>query len=268
MEKFNGSTNGLHMKYHITKADGSPVDGKYFVLKLDSKDPAHRSASRDAAMVYAEKIKFHLPELADDLRELVGQLEKAEQLPKLTVEALKERGIEWPEWAKYAYSMNNGCGVFSENDPFSCIEDWSFHPPADIPGKWAPDGYIERPVILPEWCKVGAWVHVYPGGFGRIDEIQGDWVKCTAEKGFLNFSFDDDVKPARVRPWTFEEAPGFIKVRSIEGGHRLALHLVFNHKTNSHVYWFGCPETLTLYGLSENYEQLDGSPCGVLEVGK
>lgn len=29
---------GLKRKYRITKADGSPTKGRYFVLKIDSKD--------------------------------------------------------------------------------------------------------------------------------------------------------------------------------------------------------------------------------------
>lgn len=78
----------------------------------------------------------------------------SEQLPKLTEEELKRRGIKWPEWAKFAYSLDTCFALFCENDPRSCIEDWSLHPPEDIPGQWEPGGFIERPK-LPDWCKVG-----------------------------------------------------------------------------------------------------------------
>lgn len=78
---------------------------------------------------------------------------KPSQLPKLTEEELKRRGIKWPEWAKFAYSLDTCFALFCENDPRSCIEDWSLHPPEDIPGQWEPGGFIERPK-LPDWCKV------------------------------------------------------------------------------------------------------------------
>lgn len=65
--------NGLHGRYQITKADGTPVDegAEYFVLRLDSggSDPAHIAACRKAAMSYADEIEAHLPQLAADLRE-------------------------------------------------------------------------------------------------------------------------------------------------------------------------------------------------------
>ena len=68
--------SGLKHKYNLTKADGSPVDpdGIYFVLKLNSKDPAHREASQRAALVYANRIQETIPELAEDLRNLLGDM--------------------------------------------------------------------------------------------------------------------------------------------------------------------------------------------------
>ena len=58
---------GLKTKYHITKADGSPAKGRYFVLKIDSKDGAHAKACRAAVLMYAEMIRDHLPELSENL---------------------------------------------------------------------------------------------------------------------------------------------------------------------------------------------------------
>lgn len=68
MEK---NPSGLHRRYHIVKADGSPVDprAEYFVLRLDAGgDAAHVEACREAIMTYADAIEGHLPELAEDLR--------------------------------------------------------------------------------------------------------------------------------------------------------------------------------------------------------
>lgn len=61
--------DGLKIKYHITKADGTPVDeqGVYFVLKLNSDNNAHASACIAGARAYAEAIKDTLPRLAEDL---------------------------------------------------------------------------------------------------------------------------------------------------------------------------------------------------------
>lgn len=67
---------GLFRKYHITKADGRPIDpdAEYFVLRLDSggSDQQHVNACRRAVLLYAECIQSHLPRLADDLRARYG----------------------------------------------------------------------------------------------------------------------------------------------------------------------------------------------------
>lgn len=72
---------GLYGKYHITKADGSAVDknAEYFVLRLDSNDTqgipeiiAHRIASRNAIVKYAELVKDELPQLSKELLEKYG----------------------------------------------------------------------------------------------------------------------------------------------------------------------------------------------------
>lgn len=57
---------GLHRKYIITKADGSPVDPEadYFVLRLDT-DPTARHAAR----TYARNIEGRNPQLAEDIRD-------------------------------------------------------------------------------------------------------------------------------------------------------------------------------------------------------
>lgn len=66
----NKRNGGLKIKYIISKPDGRPVDseGIYFILKLNSKDVAHREASIAAALTYAKTIEESNPELAEDLR--------------------------------------------------------------------------------------------------------------------------------------------------------------------------------------------------------
>jgi hypothetical protein len=59
---------GLKHKYDIRKArDNSRTQGRYFVLKLDSKDSEHAAACREALKAYARRIRVHLPELAGDI---------------------------------------------------------------------------------------------------------------------------------------------------------------------------------------------------------
>ena len=57
---------GLYHKYNVTKADGSPVDGEYFVLKFD--DPYAKAALQ----VYSKIIETENPQLAKDIYDRVG----------------------------------------------------------------------------------------------------------------------------------------------------------------------------------------------------
>lgn len=76
--------NGLHRRYEVRKADGSPVDPNavYFVLRLDSDgtDPDHIQACRVAALAYSDQfpVGHRLRRLADELRELVEEIEARE----------------------------------------------------------------------------------------------------------------------------------------------------------------------------------------------
>lgn len=64
---------GLHKKYIITKLDGSPAPGEYFVLRLDSEgDPDHVHASTQAIRTYARNIRHTLPKLAEDIEQTFG----------------------------------------------------------------------------------------------------------------------------------------------------------------------------------------------------
>ena len=59
--------NGLQIKYRVTKAHGEPVNGFCFVLRTESSDEIHNEACRKAILTYAENIKEHLPQLAEEL---------------------------------------------------------------------------------------------------------------------------------------------------------------------------------------------------------
>lgn len=87
---------GLHRKYEIRHTDGSPVDpnGQYFVLKLNSADPAHREACRAALQTYAEKIKDVLPQLAKDLFVLLDDEESRKKTIHAEIEYYEKHPIK------------------------------------------------------------------------------------------------------------------------------------------------------------------------------
>lgn len=66
----NEQPRGVFHKYNITKRDGSPAIGQYFVLKLDSKNPDEQRAVNAAMTAYATSIQSHNPALASDLRDM------------------------------------------------------------------------------------------------------------------------------------------------------------------------------------------------------
>jgi hypothetical protein len=67
--------DGLHRRYNVTKADGSPTDPKavYFVLRLDwgGSDHGHIAACREAARAYFRAAPPHLKQMAVELAALV-----------------------------------------------------------------------------------------------------------------------------------------------------------------------------------------------------
>ena len=76
---------GLHQRYAVTRADGSPTDASavYFVLRLDGRgdDKHHIAACQAAALEYVDRISGndeagHLWPVADDLLELISEIRK------------------------------------------------------------------------------------------------------------------------------------------------------------------------------------------------
>jgi hypothetical protein len=55
--------DGFYQKFNVTKTDGSPVAGPWFVLCF-ARDPHARVALR----AYADSVETELPKLAADLR--------------------------------------------------------------------------------------------------------------------------------------------------------------------------------------------------------
>ena len=97
------------------------------------------------------------------------------KLPKLTAEELEKRGIKWPEWADGAVVHSDESASFYCNETINVLytpgykADWYVDGIAgkfeNIPGKWDASDWknslIKRPekqTVIPDWCKVGAWV--------------------------------------------------------------------------------------------------------------
>lgn len=133
---------------------------------------------------------------------------------------------------------------------------------------------IKRPMTeLPDWCKVGAWVYNQRGYyFCKIIEIAKDKKSFTVAQpgknytigsGDLNYGFDK-WKPACLRPWTFEDAPLMCKVRDVKNEQEEAVLSL----CPSGYYRVGAYSSgrSSFSAVLRKYEQLDGSPCGVLEV--
>lgn len=103
---------GLFGKYHITKADGRPVDpgAEYFVLRLDDGggDSIHVAACRQAVMTYVHHIASHLPKLAEDLRERYGRkvaLTAHQEIAALRAK-LAAAGRSAEQWKEISFERN------------------------------------------------------------------------------------------------------------------------------------------------------------------
>jgi hypothetical protein len=197
---------------------------------------------------------------------------------KLTAEVFNRP--ECPEWACYAVVDIDGNGWYFEQQPirmsegrwtsaYQCrrqvitcavfdAEDWQ-------------NSLIKRPSKLPEWAEVGGHVYDDRNGYGKI--VSGSVKSCYIEfdggaGDFVPEAFAE-LKQARLRPWTFEEAPEYLKVKD-KGGNDYIIGLM-SHDVHHWGYFMQGPCTkpcgvfVTLDKIAENYTQLDGSPCGVLE---
>ena len=127
---------------------------------------------------------------------------------------------------------------------------------------------------LPEWCKVGAWVWFsgakdigYEPGYLKITDVGYNGMENVIDAegdGIISMPLSV-VKQARLRPWTYEEAPETLKVIDKHEPKRIVCLFLASKNKNSVQYttlpaWYIDTKT-----LMDKYMQLDGSPCGVLE---
>lgn len=172
--------DGLHRRYIISKADGSPIDegAQYFVLRLDDngKDRRHVEACRAAILRYAERIQTHIPKLAEDIRKKYGQHQSA-GWPKVTPKPLRSRKEEPIPETKGAAGM----GIPPEHLTDAHLER------SDEPEDHQPDDMNIITEI--DWVKVGGEAHVLVFVHGKPEEInaeiqEGKTLKINSSKPF------------------------------------------------------------------------------------
>lgn len=124
---------------------------------------------------------------------------------------------------------------------------------------------------LPEWCKVGAWVWHGPFDgiefeqpYFKIERIDGELVyEKSHNNGFpVHYTY---LKQARLRPWTYKEAPETLKVISKCGPEQMICLFLASRNKHSVQYTTLPAWYIDVKILMDKYLQLDGSPCGVLE---
>lgn len=134
-----------------------------------------------------------------------------------------------------------------------------------------PEQYHNGPekTTLPDWCKPGEWVYHNSDGYyytiKRVD-VEDDYIQISdnaREYPYTANEIKTFFSPARLRPWNFEEAPFAVKCR-----HSITAIEYQVAKLNSAGDGYtvaDCCCDVTLQGMAIYYEQMDGSPCGVLE---
>lgn len=207
-----------------------------------------------------------------DWQEVKGQepVTDCNQLPKLTAEVFNRP--DCPVWAKYAAVDSCRDAFFYMEKPHASIKSWGFCKFVYIdkfdPTDWQ-NSLIKRPAKLPEWCKVGEWVWVKSAeSYEKITEIT--CTKIATKYFFWNVeAIGKTVFQTLLRPWTFEEAPAFLKCKD-KDGELCFSPLCFDYVKKDFCYYMN-GKNIDSVGVrdfrevAENYTQLDGSPCGVLE---
>ncbi len=125
---------------------------------------------------------------------------------------------------------------------------------------------------LPEWCQVGAWCrNLDIGWYGVIRQIDDERLAVTIPDHLIDGEARYDwwnvakVIPARVRPWMFEEAPPFVKTMENSDYQACCWYLNGSHGEKVS-YWCRVDNIITTDEMAQKFTQLNGLPCGVLEV--
>ena len=214
---------------------------------------------------------------------------KKETLPKLTAEVFDR--LDCPEWARWAAVDSNSAGYYYSEKPFIMSDAFAWgivccgtNQSELIRGKFNNSDWqnslIERPAKLPDWCKVGEWVYeTLTNSYAKVEKMDTGlpWANSHvtvrfADKGSVSIPYAHaqlQLKQARLRPWTFEEAPETLKVKH-EDGHLCLITLYFSTVLQAWGYGVQGKDQHLRAGvglevIANSCTQLNGKPCGVLE---
>lgn len=130
---------------------------------------------------------------------------------------------------------------------------------------------------IPDWCKTGALVYVTPNNrepfYGKIYGVTYSRVYNTTE---VKVTLDgetvvgvftwDNVRRARLRPWTYKEAIGKTVFWKFDNSKKEIVSMIYRADDGGNVYVFGHGELKAKKLMMDGrFSQSDGSPCGVLE---
>ena len=221
----------------------------------------------------------------ESLKQNVGEenitpKEVPQNIPKLTQEIFK-RVKKDHKWI-CATTDKNGRAYFWSCVPtlFSKGGSWQSSLTSkekvwrEIKGKFDSNNWEESLIFRGNrWCEVGRYVYynvdnAYVGivneGFARIEEVYKDCVKIQSQ----NHSFivkPNKLRPAYSVPWNFYNGPVLLKVRNKENK-SLGLALL-SQSGNGYRVKDGDP-LISFSIFHDEYEQIDGMPCGELKTGK
>ena len=127
--------------------------------------------------------------------------------------------------------------------------------------------------IIPDWCKTGALVYVTPDNrepfYGKVYGVvyYTMEVKVTLDGETVVGVFTwDNVRRARLRPWTYKEAIGKTVFWKFDNSKKEIASVIDRANDEGNVYVVGYGELKAeKLMMEERFSQSDGSPCGVLE---
>ena len=249
----------------------------YFTWNLDERRFKFGNCfkTEEEAEAAAEKVKVLLLSLHDNGNNIATNLQD-KKLPKLTAEVFDRP--DCPYWAKYAAVDKCGMAFYYQDFPtrlstFFLLSNQNGKS-EEIKGKfnnheWY-NSLIERPVKLPDWCKVGEWVY-YPEEmehdvYLKISEIKRGFVHAKEKDGYdpwqISYKYIGEYgKPARLRPYNAEEIPD-LPFEVTERNSNFRTTVV---SCNGDKVWLGGASTaISTEELMRDFTA-KGNPCGVLE---
>ena len=216
--------------------------------------------------------------------------------PKLTAEIWDYKYM--PEEARFAAVDRNGRLWAYKDEPHKGTIAWinrgdgwrlGYADPADwensLIKRPEPQAQAEVAPKVPAWCAVDKWVYWkgapdagFEAGFLQITDVSPTGL-CICASGGLNGVPIDQLKPAHIRPYTFEEAPEIIKAvyHSIDDRHpftcldvlQLVFRGIFGEDEWGYVSSVDNDDGVhSAKFVASGYTFLDGQPCGVLELGE